>query len=434
MSFKKRHNNYSPIKSREKDHKEEIFEIFIFLREKIINNKLFSNQKLPNPKIIEKNNKKVNINVNTIKELINIIFFKIDYIMQFNNNIDNNNDINDYNSQLINYILKLENDIRIYIGKVFQYKIQKEAFQFHIKKYKEMKEEFDSLKEKVKYKDGKFLNNDRKDNEILILRQENSNLKKEIEEYEKINKKNEAKILKKDKDIKNFKEKIKELNNKITILSKKENYFSLNTFNNFYSNSKKNRYLNNYSNNKNNFLSTRDIKMKMFFSPDNSFNRINNSINFNQMTTNNNQIINNSIIINSYHRRETNYSNFNKMSLIKSCKNKISPNYKDKNISDYLNKDNEKNKSCYNIKNYLNKNQSINNSIFRYNNNIINVKSNKKKFKKHKKTCSSMKIVNIYERNRESNKYEINKTFNLFLKEKSSNSGKKNNIWVIKEK
>ena len=35
-------------------------------------------------------------------------------------------------------------------------------------------------KEKAKYEEGCFLNNDRNDNEILILREENSNLKKEI--------------------------------------------------------------------------------------------------------------------------------------------------------------------------------------------------------------------------------------------------------------
>ena len=51
-----------------------------------------------------------------------------------------------------------------------------------------MKEEFDSLKEKVKYKNGKFLEDDRKENEIIILRNENSNLKNEIKKMEIKNK------------------------------------------------------------------------------------------------------------------------------------------------------------------------------------------------------------------------------------------------------
>jgi hypothetical protein len=47
-----------------------------------------------------------------------------------------------------------------------------------ISEYMEMEEEFEEMKSKFKYEDGRFLNNDRKDNEILILRSENSNKKK----------------------------------------------------------------------------------------------------------------------------------------------------------------------------------------------------------------------------------------------------------------
>ena len=39
----------------------------------------------------------------------------------------------------------------------------------------EMEEEFDEMKEKLKYENGKFLHNEKKENEILILRAENSN-------------------------------------------------------------------------------------------------------------------------------------------------------------------------------------------------------------------------------------------------------------------
>ena len=37
---------------------------------------------------------------------------------------------------------------------------------------------------KLKYEDGRFLNNDRKDNEIIIIRGENSILKNEINKLE----------------------------------------------------------------------------------------------------------------------------------------------------------------------------------------------------------------------------------------------------------
>ena len=48
----------------------------------------------------------------------------------------------------------------------------------------EMEDEFEEMKTKYKYEDGKFLDNDRKDNEIIIIRQENSNLKNLISSLE----------------------------------------------------------------------------------------------------------------------------------------------------------------------------------------------------------------------------------------------------------
>ena len=78
-----------------------------------------------------------------------------------------------------------------------------------------MQEEFEELKEKVRYEGGKFLNNEKKENEILILRQENTLLKKDITKFEKLQKLNE--ILKKDYIIKvNYlQNQIDKLNNKI---------------------------------------------------------------------------------------------------------------------------------------------------------------------------------------------------------------------------
>ena len=54
-----------------------------------------------------------------------------------------------------------------------------------LRAYMEVAEEYKILKEKVQYDAGKFLNNDRKDNEINILRQEKSLLKKDITKLEK---------------------------------------------------------------------------------------------------------------------------------------------------------------------------------------------------------------------------------------------------------
>ena len=93
-----------------------------------------------------------------------------------NNNQDNNNMLKQFES----YIKKLENDLKYSIKKQFMFKIQKDSLEMKIRGYMEIEEEYEELKEKVRYEGGKFLNNDRKDNEIIILRRENSNLKKEI--------------------------------------------------------------------------------------------------------------------------------------------------------------------------------------------------------------------------------------------------------------
>ena len=113
---------------------------------------------LINKKIEESEKKKIKS-----KEIIN------------SNNI--NNDIYLYENQL----RKLENEIRFYIKQNLIYKIQKDSFERTLRNYMEMEIEFEELKDKLKYDGGEFLQNDRKENEIEILRRENCNLKNEIE-------------------------------------------------------------------------------------------------------------------------------------------------------------------------------------------------------------------------------------------------------------
>ena len=99
-----------------------------------------------------------------------------------------------------NYIKKIENDLRYYIRQYYEYKIQNDALEEKVRIYGLMQEEFEELKDKVKFEGGRFLNNERKENEIIILRQENTILKKEIAKFEKLQKLNET--LKKDYIIK----------------------------------------------------------------------------------------------------------------------------------------------------------------------------------------------------------------------------------------
>ena len=117
-------------------------------------------------------------------------------------------------TQLENHIKKLEFDIRYFMQKEFQHKIKRDTLEMKLNAYMEMENEYEELKEKVKYEGGKFLNNERKDNEIIILRQENSILKKEIEKYKQNNILFESKI-------KTEQDTIQELKNQISLLNKK---------------------------------------------------------------------------------------------------------------------------------------------------------------------------------------------------------------------
>ena len=104
-------------------------------------------------------------------------------IQEYFNYIKNNYSL-DLITQLENTIIKLEKDLKYHIKNEFMLKIQKDSSDSKIRNYMEMEEEFEELKEKVRYEGGKFLNNDRKDNEIKILRRENSNIKREIKKLE----------------------------------------------------------------------------------------------------------------------------------------------------------------------------------------------------------------------------------------------------------
>ena len=189
--------------------KKELFSLYNIIKSKISDNKTFKNslQKI------------ADINKFNSKELINAIKnFFIDFI----NNKDlqlflNNNNMNELSKsylQLENQIRKLETDNKYYIKNLMQNKIIKDSLEMKLSAYISLEEEFEELKEKVKYEGGKFLDNDRKDNEIIIIRQENSSLKKEIIKLENKNKINENKI----KDYQNI---IKDLENNKEYLNKK---------------------------------------------------------------------------------------------------------------------------------------------------------------------------------------------------------------------
>lgn len=178
--------------------------------------------------------------LNYLKEMVYIILndkFQNKKIQTSSKSKANENDeINNKNiKELETQIKKYQADIRALVQKLFQYKIQKDAMETKINSYIEMEKEFDILKEKVKYEGGRFLTNDRKDNEILILRGENSILKKEILKNEKSSKHYENTIKNSEYQIKDLKSKLNQLNKKLLMLETNHisnNNNSLKTINN----------------------------------------------------------------------------------------------------------------------------------------------------------------------------------------------------------
>ena len=217
----------------------EIINIFEILQDSISINELIKTShltKYSKDKIDIKINKQLNINslIEKIKEVIKYIISKL-------------NELYNEKNQMMNYIIKLENDIKKNMKEILEANNQKEVFEYKIQKYSKIKEEYEQLKEKVKFKKGKFLNDDKKENEIFILTKENSNLKTEIS---KLN-----------KELKQYK-------------------------------------LNNPINKKN-------INIRIYESPD-KFKKFNSAHN-NQKY--NNQIINNNIIINNFNRKKSKQKN-----------------------------------------------------------------------------------------------------------------------------
>jgi hypothetical protein len=223
-----------------KQIKEELFSLY-----KGINNDI-PNEKLPTAR------KKMIENVSTLDSITLITYIKESIPLLINHKISeaissnsNNNDfsielelnnkkknnINKDYLQLENQIRKLENDNKYYLKNFLQYKIQKDVLEMKLNAYISLEDEYEELKEKVKYDGDKFLENDRKDNEIIILRSENSALKKEILKLENENKKTENTIKEHQKIINDLKKIIELLNKKIYNYEKlyNENIFKNNS-------------------------------------------------------------------------------------------------------------------------------------------------------------------------------------------------------------
>ena len=123
------------------------------------------------------------------KDKIKILILNLRLSLQQILNIYNKN-IKTYENMLIKY----ENDIRFYIKNYYKINLRKELIENKMNSLQKKEKEYESLKKLTNcyLKNGEFIFVDNKDNAINILRMENSNLKKTINELEnKINNLNE---------------------------------------------------------------------------------------------------------------------------------------------------------------------------------------------------------------------------------------------------
>ena len=217
----------SKSKYQKKEHKwkELLYNLFYEIKSEIINSKIE----------IEEEEYQENINSTTIPQLVNYIHDSIQILLkkkiedtrEEQKELDkklylnsNQNSLNKeekkemYFSEYESIIRNLESKQRILTKNYFQQKLQIDAMENKIEEYMEMEDEFEEMKTKLKYEDGRFLNNDRKDNEILIIRGENSILKTEINKLEEKVKSMEEMLNSKEKKIQEINTELEKIKNK----------------------------------------------------------------------------------------------------------------------------------------------------------------------------------------------------------------------------
>ena len=227
-------------KTKEKKWKELLYELFYEIKSEILGCKIE----------IEEEEYQENVKAITIPKLVTYIHDSIQILIQKKiedskreqKEEDENYYLNNKNKGILlldkqeklqyeNIIKKLEAKERILTKINFQNKLQKDAMENKIGEYMEMEEEFEEMKTKLKYEDGRFLNNDRKDNEIIIIRGENSNLKKSIKKLEEQIKNLEKEKEQKKNIINKYENEIKQLKIKLEKIQKQNEILNAHSIN-----------------------------------------------------------------------------------------------------------------------------------------------------------------------------------------------------------
>ena len=224
-------NSNEELSTNEIENRELLYSLYIEIMEEIHNKKI----NIDNEEYIKKI---ATTNVSTlifyIKESINLLvtkrieFYKNEENELFNQKL-NENEFEILRDKYENQLRYLENQLRFYMKKQLYYNIEKDAYEAKIKAYMEIKDEYDEMREKFRYEKGKFMDNERKENEIEILRKENCNLKNYINQLEKENNNLEYKKKNDEQTIIDLKNQLEILGKKIKILLENENENSKNS-------------------------------------------------------------------------------------------------------------------------------------------------------------------------------------------------------------
>ena len=198
----------------------------------VITNNLIQNYKtyiLNLKELLKKiiSNINTNINLNKLSENIDYITKKIEILFsKYINDIKNS-----YNSQYENTLKLYEQKIRYLYENKFNLELNRKILEESNKNLLRKEKEYELIKEKtgIVVVNNKIINNDRKENEIFILRKENSLLKDIIEkqkkEIEKLKDSLKNYNLSNSRSIKGSKEKTKLFNPKLIIKSREISKF-----------------------------------------------------------------------------------------------------------------------------------------------------------------------------------------------------------------
>ena len=171
--------------------------------------------------------------IENLKTIIKKNIFQEIILKQLNPILNKISDfIKEINSQIIQYqnlLIYNETKLRGLQSKLFSELLNKDILQNNIKNLSQKEKDFELIKEKtgIIVNNGKIINTNRKDNEIIILRTENSTLKGVIEEYE-------TKLLEKEKEFKKI--------NMNLMKQKNDLILKIHNLNNQIKNNKNNKY------------------------------------------------------------------------------------------------------------------------------------------------------------------------------------------------